>query len=55
MNVEPKQVVHIGDNWQFDFLNSKQIGMHAFYLDRSGRNHQEYISDLTQLKPLLLA
>ena len=55
MNVEPGQVVHIGDNWQFDFLNSKQVGMHAFYLDRSGRNHQEYISDLTQLKHLLLA
>jgi FMN phosphatase YigB (HAD superfamily) len=54
MNVEPEQVVHIGDNWQFDFLNSKQIGMHAFYLDRSGKNHQEYISDLGELESYLL-
>ena len=54
MNVEPSQVVHVGDNWQFDFLNSKQVGMHAFYLDRSGKNHQESINDLTQLKHLLL-
>jgi len=53
MDVTPDQVVHIGDNWQFDFLNSKQVGIHALYLDRSGRNHQESINDLTQLKHFL--
>lgn len=54
MDVEPAQVVHVGDNWQFDYLNSKQVGMHAFYLDRSGQNYQDSITDLTQLKQLLL-
>jgi len=54
MGVEPSQVVHVGDNWQFDFLNSKQTGIHAFYLDRSGGNHQESINNLTQLKHLFL-
>ena len=53
MGVEPSQVIHVGDNWQFDFLNARQIGINAFYLDRSGRNHQESISDLTQIKRLL--
>jgi len=54
MNVAPSQVVHIGDNWQFDFLNPKQVGIHAFYLDRSGNDCHQSISDLTELKSYLL-
>jgi putative hydrolase of the HAD superfamily len=54
MNVEPSEVIHVGDSWQFDFLNSRQVGIHAFHLDRSEKNHQESLSDLTQLKHLLL-
>ena len=53
MGVKPGQVVHVGDNWQFDFLNARQAGINAFHIDRSGRNHQESLSDLTQLKQLL--
>jgi len=55
MNIMPSQVVHVGDNWQFDFLNSRQAGVRAFHIDRSGNNHQESLSDLTQLKQLLLS
>ena len=54
MGVKPNQVIHVGDNWQFDFLNARQAGINAFYIDRSGRNHQESLSDLTQLKRLLI-
>jgi FMN phosphatase YigB (HAD superfamily) len=54
MGVKPSQVIHVGDNWQFDFLNARQAGINAFYIDRSGRNHQESLSDLTQLKHLLI-
>ncbi len=54
MGVEPSQITHVGDNWQFDFLNARQAGINALYLDRSGRNHQESLSDLTQLKSLLI-
>jgi FMN phosphatase YigB (HAD superfamily) len=50
MGVEPDQVTHIGDSWQFDFLNAREAGINALYLDRSGRNHQEHLSDLSQLK-----
>lgn len=52
MNVKPSQVIHVGDNWQFDFLNARQAGINALFLDRSGRNHQESLSDLTQLKQI---
>lgn len=55
MNVKPNEVVHVGDNWQFDFLNPKQIGINAFYLDRTGNSHQESLADLAQLKPRLPA
>jgi FMN phosphatase YigB (HAD superfamily) len=54
MDVKPSQVIHVGDNWQFDFLNAQEAGINAFYIDRSGRNHQESLSDLTQLKRLLI-
>jgi putative hydrolase of the HAD superfamily len=54
MGIKPSQVIHVGDNWQFDFLNARQAGINAFYIDRSGRNHQESLSDLTQLKRLLI-
>jgi FMN phosphatase YigB (HAD superfamily) len=54
MGFEPSQVAHVGDNWQFDFLNARQAGMNAFYIDRSGINHQKSFSDLTQLKRLLI-
>jgi len=53
MGIESSRVTHVGDNWQFDFLNARQVGVNALYLDRSGRNHQEHLSDLTQLKNLL--
>jgi len=53
MGVKPSRVIHVGDNWQFDFLNARQAGMNAFYIDRSGRKHQESLSSLTQLKHLL--
>jgi FMN phosphatase YigB (HAD superfamily) len=54
MGIKPSQVIHVGDNWQFDFLNARQAGMNALHIDRSGRNHQESLSDLTQLKNLLM-
>jgi len=53
MSVKPSRVIHVGDSWQFDFLNARQAGMNALYLDRSGRDHQESLSDLSQLKQLL--
>ena len=54
MDITTRQIIHVGDNWQFDFLNSRQAGIHAFHIDRSGNNHQESLSDLAQLKQLLL-
>lgn len=55
LNVQPEQVVHVGDNWQFDVQSPREIGIHAFYLDRNGRSNDEHsLISLDQLKHHLL-
>ncbi len=38
LGVEPRQVVHVGDNRQFDFLEPASVGIKAFFLDREGKS-----------------
>jgi len=54
MEVKPEQVVHVGDNWQFDFLAPCEVGIRAFHLDRDGKtNKQNSLSNLLELKGYL--
>ena len=56
LGVEPAQVVHIGDNYQFDFLEPGSIGIRAFHLDREGRSDSpKSLRNLAQLTELLYA
>jgi len=60
-DVKPQEVVHIGDHWVFDFVNPREIGMTAYFLDRGrkrgrGRsvsenvkNEEFVISDLKEI------
>lgn len=49
--VKPGQIVHIGDNWQFDFIAPSQIGIRAFHLDREQRlNNENSLVSLRELK-----
>ena len=51
MEVKPSQVVHVGDNWQFDFVAPREVGIQAFYLDRKRQaNHQNSVPSLLQMK-----
>lgn len=56
MGIRPEQVVHVGDNLQFDFVAPRDVGIQAFYLDRKqqsdGRNA---LTSLIQLKAYLNA
>ena len=55
MGTMPEQVIHIGDNWQSDFVSPTQAGIHAFYLDREGQaDCQNSLLSLEQLKVHLL-
>lgn len=54
MSVKPGQVIHVGDNWQFDFVSARQAGLNALHIDRSGENQQDSLGDLTRLKDFLI-
>lgn len=55
MEVQPGQVVHVGDNRQFDFVAPREVGIHAFYLDRKRQtNHRNSLANLTQLRAHLV-
>jgi FMN phosphatase YigB (HAD superfamily) len=51
LGVRPEQVVHVGDNWQFDVLAPSEVCIHAFYLDRQGKDGKpNSLSSLAELK-----
>lgn len=54
MDVEPARIVHVGDSWNTDFLNPREVGINAFYLDRTGGNSVDSLADLTQLESIVL-
>jgi putative hydrolase of the HAD superfamily len=43
INVEPHQIVHVGDHYDFDYLIPQQLGITSFYLDRKGKKRGPYI------------
>jgi putative hydrolase of the HAD superfamily len=54
LGVEAGQIVHIGDNMQFDFLEPASVGIQAFHLDREGKSkNPAALHSLTQLADLL--
>ncbi|MCX6004617.1 MAG: HAD family hydrolase [Chloroflexi bacterium] len=54
LEVRPEQIVHVGDNLQFDFTEPASIGINAFHLDREGKtNNPIALRNLTQMIDLL--
>ncbi|MDD5312371.1 MAG: HAD family hydrolase [Dehalococcoidia bacterium] len=54
LGVEPRQVVHVGDNLHFDYTEPASIGINAFHLDREGKtDNPAALRDLTQIIDLL--
>ncbi|MBC7189608.1 HAD family hydrolase, partial [Candidatus Aerophobetes bacterium] len=35
MQISPSQLVHVGDNYQADYLAPSKVGVRAFFLDRT--------------------
>ncbi len=50
LQVEPHEILHIGDHYEFDYLVPTSVGMKAFFLDRSGKEKGDHI--LHSLKEL---
>jgi putative hydrolase of the HAD superfamily len=55
LEARPQEIVHVGDHYEFDYLVPRTLGIHAFYLDRSGEQNGEFvISDLRDIEERLL-
>ena len=51
LDVKPSEMTHVGDHYKFDFLTPKNLGIHSFYLDRSGRSSGKWVvKDLKEFK-----
>jgi putative hydrolase of the HAD superfamily len=54
LGVHPQNIVHVGDHYEFDYLVPRSLGIHAFYLDRSGERKGEFVlQDLGDLEEKL--
>jgi putative hydrolase of the HAD superfamily len=54
LEARPQEIVHVGDHYEFDYLVPRSLGIHAFYLDRSGERRGDFIiSDLRDLEKRL--
>ena len=55
LGTKPQEVVHVGDHYEFDYVVPRSLGIHAFYLNRSGEQQGEFIiSDMRDLEKRLL-
>lgn len=43
IDVSPGEMVHVGDDWCFDFVVPNKLGIKAFYLDRTGENYGDSV------------
>jgi putative hydrolase of the HAD superfamily len=43
VGVSKDEIVHIGDNWVFDYLAAREAGIRAFFLDRDGKQSGEFV------------
>lgn len=51
LGIEPWAMVHVGDEWYFDFISPKSIGIKSFYLDRTGKKRgKSVIKNLRELQ-----
>ncbi len=35
--LDPDELIHVGDHWEFDYLAPQEAGVQAYFLDRSGK------------------
>ncbi len=55
LELKPDELIHIGDNWQFDYIAPTECGITAYHLDRTGKKTGEFIiHDLSEIETKLL-
>lgn len=53
MNVLPEEMLHVGDNREFDCTIPRQIGINALHLDRQGQANTDSLTDLREVESKL--
>jgi putative hydrolase of the HAD superfamily len=54
LEIKPEEVLHIGDDKQYDLVAPREAGIRAVYLDRSGREKEVFaLKDLVELQEYL--
>ena len=54
LKVQPHEMIHIGDNKEFDFLSPQKIGIKSYYLNREKTEQGPYIIySLSSIKDIL--
>src|SRR4030067_2895423 len=54
LGVNPQEIIHIGDHYEFDYLVPQSLGIQAIYLDRSDKRKGDFvIKDLKSLEERL--
>lgn len=54
MNIDPQEIMHVGDHWEFDFETPRRIGMQAYFVDRAGsKTGDSIIYSLDELKEIV--
>ena len=41
--LKPHELVHVGDDWEFDYETPRKLGIQAFYLDRKNKRKGEHV------------
>lgn len=55
LNISPREMIHIGDHEEFDYLSPQKIGITSYYLDRKKQVRGRHIvSDLKQFEQEIL-
>lgn len=54
LEIKPRAIVHVGDDWYSDFISPRKINVKSFFLDRTGEKSGEYVvKDLRELEERL--
>ncbi|NIR15593.1 MAG: HAD family hydrolase [Desulfobacterales bacterium] len=49
LDIKPSEMIHIGDDWHFDYLTPGRAGIRCYYLDRENEKSGKHIvNDLTE-------
>jgi len=54
LRIKPREMVHVGDHWEFDYVVPKDLGIRAFHVDRSwSRGGNDVIRSLEEVRQRL--